>query len=268
MVSFFIYLFYGFVAFVVLGCLAAMCLPLVEEANRLAEEEQREKRTAEIVALATEVNGLVKDLTPAVELQMLDYLVNMANKLQGGSTLLSRWEKVKSHVEEYLNSGNRDLIDLAWHNNEVRTVRCDLDGWRYHNGIESSHNLRITSVMCALQGNVYGAAICLLKSLIKGAPVVKNTVTNCLKEDKEEVQEILSKLREFARGIGYRLPYEEAIRIPLETKVSLEEVRSIAKRTTARQNSVDCTLTINEKVFKVENKTFDIPEDIGYDTGY
>jgi hypothetical protein len=205
MFSFFIYLFYGFVAFVVLGCLAAMCLPLVKEANRSSEEREREKRTAEIiaarVALATEVNGLVKDLTPAVELQMLDYLVNMANKLQGGSTLKNSWGKVKSHVEEYLNSGNRDLIDLAWHNNEVRTVRCDLDGWRYHNGIESSHNLRVTSVMCALQGNVYGAAICLLKSLIKGAPVVKNTVTNCLKEDKEEVQEILSKLREFAREI-------------------------------------------------------------------
>lgn len=31
---------------------------------------------------------------------------------------------------------------------------------------------------------------------------------------------------------------------------------------------LDCTVTINEKVFKVENKTFDIPEDLGYDTRY
>lgn len=201
---------YSFLFWLVLGygicyILIFVCILIKYTRERILQEGkelEREKREAEIVAarvaLATEINSLVKDLTPAVELQMLDYLVNMAEKFHGTSTLLKSWEKAKPHVGKYLALENRSLVKLAWHNDDVRAVHYHLDGLRYHNGIESDYNLRITSVMCALQGNVYGAAICLLKSLIKGVPVVKNTITRYLKEDNEEVQRILSKLREFA----------------------------------------------------------------------
>lgn len=184
-----------FVLVIVFGFIQGILEEASRERKRLAEEKREEGIKVARIALEREVANLTRGLSPKAELEALDYLVDMSVKVGGSRTLSSSWSKVSPHVEEFLSSENRESIDLAWQNNDVRAVHYHLDGLRYHNGIESSYNLRITSVMCAMQGNVYGAALCLLKSLKAGVPVVKNTVTRCLKEDTEEVQQILSKLR-------------------------------------------------------------------------
>lgn len=171
----------------------------LEAVKKLKEAKEWEKFEEEVAkdrtSLQDKLNQLFKNLNPAKEMEILDYLVGMSAKLHDSLFITSHWEYVKPYIQEYLHT-KKEATNIVYTNKDVREFYNELWGRLYHNGIESDYNLLLKSVMFALNGNVYGTAWCLLTSLKKGTSVFTSNRSYSLKEDKLEAQEILNKLQE------------------------------------------------------------------------